>query len=89
MAKAPEKYKAKEVEPAPEASESPTSVGEVTPVAPPEQKLELKDAARRFVPGFKDHWWPSIEAHAKVMGFVGPDTVEACKTVLRHWGARC
>ena len=93
MAKAPEKYKAKETSSAPETDESAAPVSEVAPAAPApaapeEQQLELKDAARRFIPGFKDHWWPAIAAHAKTMGFLGTGTAEQCKAVLRHWGAK-
>jgi len=95
MAKAPEKYKAKETSSAPETDESAAPVSEVAPApaapapaAPEEQQLELKDAARRFIPGFKDHWWPAIAAHAKTMGFLGTGTAEQCKAVLRHWGAK-
>lgn len=55
---------------------------------PVEQTLDLHDAARRWVPGFKEHWWPGIKRHADSMGFSGTGTEDQCKAVLRHWGAK-
>jgi hypothetical protein len=104
MAENPKKRSyAKDEDSAPEASQSapvsPVVSQQAAPVAveapeapaslpPPEEQLSLQDAARRFVPGFKDHWWPGIRAHGKAIGFVGTGTVEQCKAVLRHWGAK-
>lgn len=56
--------------------------------APAVETLDLHDAARRWVPGYKEHWWPGIKRHGEALGFPGSGTAEACKAVLRHWGAK-
>jgi hypothetical protein len=54
----------------------------------PEQVLDLHDAARRFIPGFQERWFPGILAEAKSMGFSGSGTVSECLAVFRRWGAK-
>jgi hypothetical protein len=60
------------------------------PVAeePPVDYIDLHDAARQFIPNFKEHWWPGLRRHATNMGFGEGGTVDACKMVFRHYGAK-
>jgi len=67
-------------------------IGEVEEVAEEsvstEVLMDLKDAAERFIVGYKPHHYPSIEAFGKTQGFTGKGTAEQCKVILRLWGAR-
>jgi len=70
------------------APPEPVAKPKVTEAAPSGSLLKLQDAARRFVPNFKDHWLPSIKKHASTQGFTEPATEDDCKRVLRSWGAK-
>jgi hypothetical protein len=49
--------------------------------------IELSDAARRFVLGFKEGWLASILKFAHNHNFPERASEEACKELLRRWGA--
>lgn len=53
-----------------------------------EDKIELADAARRFVFGFKESWLPSILKFAENWNFPLQETEQKCKDFLKLWGAR-
>jgi hypothetical protein len=67
---------------------APSQVAPPKVEAPAEELQDLQDIARRLVPGYQEHWWPSLKAHAAAMGVVLPASLETCKAVLRHWGAK-
>lgn len=58
------------------------------PVAVPVVTLSLRDAAQRYILGFKEHHWPAIRKYADSLG-VGEDaTVDQCLEVFQGFGAR-
>ena len=70
----------------PEADPTPT-VG--TPVVPPTAPtMSLKDACRRYIVGYKEHWYQGILSYAKRNGFPEVGTEEQCKKILKGWGAK-
>lgn len=71
------------------ASESP-SVQEVKEEskAPEPQRLSLRDAAERYISGFKEHHWPAIRRYADSLGVGEEATVDQCLEVFMGFGAR-
>lgn len=86
----PEKEREAAAPEAVEVAPTPEPVAAPEPAKPAKepQKLQLQDAARRFVVGFKDHWLSSIAGFAKSRGFSGSGTEEECKEILKAWGAK-
>lgn len=56
--------------------------------APVKSGVSLKDAARRYVIGYKEYWLPSISKFAESQGISGDMSIEEAKSVLRKWGAK-
>lgn len=54
----------------------------------PERKMNIKDAARRFVAGYKEQWWPSIEKMARSESMGDEATEQDCKELFLKWGAK-
>jgi hypothetical protein len=52
---------------------------------PPVRMFRLKEVAEQYLVGFKSHWWPSIEAHAKNRGFHVEGSLEDCKVIIQDW----
>ena len=80
----PEVAEIKEETPAPK----PQPKKEEPKAAPGPQKIKLQDACRRFVVGYKDHWYQSIGKYAATQGFSDPSSADECKEILRRWGAK-
>lgn len=53
-----------------------------------ELHMSLEDACRRFIVGYKEHWYPSIERYAKTQGYNGKASQEECRRLLQAWGAK-
>jgi len=68
-----------------------TSVSEVVSTYTPAaqvQTLSLKDAAQRYINGFKEHHWPAIRKYADSLGVGESATVDQCLEVFIGYGAR-
>lgn len=53
-----------------------------------EQKINIHDACRRYVIGYKEFWLPSIKKFAASEGHSDSMTIEEAKAVLKKWGAK-
>lgn len=49
--------------------------------------LTIQEAARRFIPNYKDHHLPGIVKFSQTKNFAS-GTEEECKNILRQWGAK-
>jgi hypothetical protein len=76
-----------DTKPVEEPKEEKAPPAEPKKAAKKEPKMSLEDACRRFVVGYKSHWYPSIDRFAKTQGYQGPTTEAECKRFLTQWGA--
>jgi hypothetical protein len=76
------------VKPSPAATEAPATFQPVVSMKEPVARLALKDAAARYILGYKDHHWAGIRKHADHLGFGEDGTVSECKEVFRSYGAK-
>lgn len=53
-----------------------------------DQRLNLRDAATRFIAGFKEHHWSAIRKYADSLGVGEEATVDQCLEVFQGYGAK-